>query len=318
MSEATAWLQQHANWPVVHDFFSDVGGPIGWWLLLQFVVLLAGTQRGLRLAWFVWVAGLTNTWLKWLWADPRPYWIDDSVSAIRASQGFGMPSGHAQGAMSVWLGLWLALDRHRTKALLALVVTFVIFTGVSRVYYGVHSVAQVLVGFGFGLSITLVLAWLIPRLETWLRPQSLSFRSVFALCVLGLAALLSWIVYLLRADFVAPQAWRERFEATQIQLGHTGELGDMGLTHEGSGLLVAILAGYALLALVASERGHRVALTRGSRVNCILAAIVINCAVLALLQQLDAGVAVAAVWLLVQPLAGLWLPLHLFGQRAVD
>ena len=72
MSEATAWLQQHANWPVVHDFFSDVGGPIGWWLLLQFVVLLAGTQRGLRLAWFVWVAGLTNTWLNWLWADPWP------------------------------------------------------------------------------------------------------------------------------------------------------------------------------------------------------------------------------------------------------
>ena len=58
MVDPALWLQEHANWPVVYDFFSDIGGPVGWWVLLQFFVLLAGTQRGLRLAWFVGVAAL--------------------------------------------------------------------------------------------------------------------------------------------------------------------------------------------------------------------------------------------------------------------
>lgn len=319
MSEATAWLQQHADWPWVHDFFSDVGGPVGWWVLLQVVILLAGTRRGLRLAWFMGIAALTNTWLKWLWAQPRPYWASDSISAVRASTGFGMPSGHAQGAMAVWLGLWLALSKSkRTVGLALVVVVFIFFTGVSRVYYGVHSVAQVLVGFGFGLGITLLLAFVLPWLEARLRDLRLAARAGFAAVVLGVATIISVAIYYLRADFVAPEAWQVRFEATQLRLGHTDTLGHMDMVQGTSLVLLALLAGYAVLALLASERGHRVAKSGGAGLLCVLAATAINIVALYVLRAADAGVVVAGVWLLVQPIVALWLPLLYFGERVND
>jgi len=319
MSEATPWLQQHANWPWIHDFFSDIGGPVGWWVLLQLVILLAGTRRGLRLAWFMGVAALTNTWFKWLWAEPRPYWVSDSISAERASAGFGMPSGHAQGAMAVWLGLWLALGKQaRTLGLTLLVVVFVFFTGLSRVYYGVHSVAQVLVGFGFGLGITLLLAYMLPKLEARLGELSLSARAGFAAVVLAIGAAITFAIYFMRADFVAPQAWQARFEATQVRTGASGVLGDMALVQSTSSVLLALLAGYALLALLASHRGHRVAKPGGATLLCVLAATLINVAVLYLLRVTDAGVGSAAVWLMLQPIVALWLPLHFFGERRDD
>ena len=323
MSEAvarpTVWLQQHADWPWVHDFFSDIAGPVGWWVLLQLAILLAGTRRGLRLAWFIGIAALTNTWLKWLWAEPRPFWVSDSITAVRASTGFGMPSGHAQGAMALWLGLWLALGKQgRSLGLALIVVIFVFFTGVSRVYYGVHSVSQVLVGFGFGLGITLGLAFLVPKLEARLRRLSLVARAGFAALVLGVGTAVSFTIYYMRADFVAPAAWQARFEATQIRTGHAGVLGDMNMVQGTSLVLLALLAGYALLALVASERGHRVAKGGGARLLCVLTATVINVAVLYLLRAADAGIAASAVWLLMQPIVALWLPLHFFGKPQND
>jgi hypothetical protein len=296
--------------------------------LLQLVVLLAGTQRGLRLAWFVGVAALSNTLFKWLLAEPRPYWSSDTLTAVRATQGFGMPSGHAQGAMSLRLGLWIALGDLRRSGLLLIVILFILGTGVSRVYYGVHSVSQVLVGFALGLGLTLGLARALPALESALRQASLAARAGFAFVTLSVAWLLCLGVYQLRADFVPPAAWQTRFEATQLRLGHSGELGDMGLAPEGlfagSIALVALLAGFAVLALIVSEWGHRVARSLKSRVQCIAVAIVVNLAVLYALRALSGLVSSefiiwpVALWLTLQPLVALWLPLRFFGEPQHD
>lgn len=315
MSEPANWLQEHANWPAVFDFFSDVGGPVGWWVLLQLAILLLGTRRGLRFAWMVSITAYANTLLKWVWAEPRPYWISDSITGLRATGGFGMPSGHAQGAMAVWLGLWIVLrDSVRTGlgrwALLATIVLFIAFTGLSRIFYGVHSVAQVLVGFGLGALITLLLAWQLPTLEAWLRRLSLQARVLISLGALGFAWLVGWLTYSWRADFVAPADWVARFAATQAR---TGQTGDMGLVSAQSLVLVAFIAGYALLALLASERGHRLTVGVRAKVLCVLAAIVVNVAALAGLQALGAQQTLVVCWLLLQPLLALWLPLWFLG-----
>lgn len=318
MSEATAWLQQHADWPEVHDFFSDIAGPIGWWVLVQVVVLFIGTRRGLRLAWFVSLAALSNTLLKWLWAEPRPYWTSDAITASRATPGFGMPSGHAQGAVALWFGLWLAVGRSATGGrglwLLLTAVVFIVFTGISRVYYGVHSVSQVLVGFGFGIALTLLLSALLPRIEAALRALSLFARSAISLIGLGVALAAGWLTYSYRAGFVAPAQWQARFEATQTRTGYSGEFGEMGLVHPSSLILVALIAGFVVLALVSSETGHRLARTLRSRAACFAFAVVVNLAVLVGLREAQAGLPLVACWLALQPLVALWLPLRLFGE----
>ena len=319
MSDATAWLQQNADWPYVFEFFSDEAGPVGWWIVLQMVILFAGTHRGLRLAWFVGIAALSNTLLKWLWAEPRPYLITDAFEATRAATGFGMPSGHAQGATALWLGLVLALGepsskRGRSFWLIAVALIFVVFTDLSRVFFGVHSVSQVIVGTALGAATTVALWLLLPQIEARLRAATFSVRTVFAVFCLGAAFAVGWIVYLMRADFVAPQEWLARFEATQIRTGHTGDLGALGLVEPNSLVLIALLAGYAILALAASRTGHYVARSVRARGFCLLFAVAVNVGCIGLLRAADAGVLLAALWLMAQPVLALWLPLRMFGE----
>ncbi len=308
----SGWLQLHTNWPAFYDFFSDVLGPVGWWVVLQFVILLLGTRKGLRLAWLLFTATVTNTLLKWLWAEPRPYWADESVNPLRATAGFGMPSGHAQGATALWLGLWLLL---RGRALLALVIAFIIFTGLSRIYYGVHSTAQVLVGTGFGVALSLLVWQLLPGLEARLRAMTLNSRVATSIATVAIVGVICWLVFAFRQDFVAPAEWVVRFEAAQERFGQTGT---MGLVESGSLLLVAMLAGYVFLALVASAKGHRaLVLTQGRMTRFIVAivtAIVLNIAALLALRALHADAWLAGIWLCVQPLVALWLPLYWFGE----
>lgn len=305
----SGWLQQHANWPAFFDFFSDISGPVGWWVLLQFVILLVGTRRGLRLAWMVCTAVVTNTVLKWLWAEPRPYFVDDAINPLRATGGFGMPSGHAQGATALWLGLWLLL---RGRALLALVITFIVFTGLSRIYYGVHSTAQVLVGTGFGVALSLLVWQLLPGLEARFRGMALTASAVTSIAAVAATGALCWLVLVFRADFVAPADWVVRFEATQERFGETGT---MGLVESNSLVLIALIAGYVLLAWVASARGHRALVSNPGRALAVVAAIVLNLAAIAGLRALDAGVWLTAAWFCLQPLLALWLPHVCFGKQ---
>ena len=305
----SGWLQQHANWPGFFDFFSDTAGPVGWWVLLQLVILLIGTRRGLRLAWLVCVAIVTNTLMKWLWAEPRPYWVDDRINPLRATPGFGMPSGHAQGATALAVGIWLLL---RGRMLLALVVGFIAFTGLSRIYYGVHSPEQVLVGSAFGIGLTLLVWTLLPALEARLQSTALPARAGLAAAAVALAGVISWLVFYYRQDFIAPTEWLTRFEATQLRYGETGPI---GLVDGGSLVLISLLAGYTLLAVVASERGHRVLVSVGNRIAAVLAATVINLAALAALRELQASVWVAGGWLCLQPVIAIWFPLRWFGVQ---
>lgn len=104
----TAWLQGlfATGGTPFFDFFSTWGGPSGWLLVGFSVFWLSGSRNGLRVGFALCIAGVTNTWLKWLIAAPRPFYIDSEMTALRASDGFGMPSGHAQGVVAVW-GDWL-------------------------------------------------------------------------------------------------------------------------------------------------------------------------------------------------------------------
>lgn len=304
----TSWLQAYANWPAFHDFFSDTLGPVGWWIVLQLAILLLGSRRGLRFAWIMCVAIVSNTLFKWLWAQPRPYWVDDSINPLRATPGFGMPSGHAQGATALGIGIWLLL---RGRALLALVVAFILFTGLSRIYYGVHSPEQVLVGTAFGVGLSLLVWILLPGIEARLRDTALLARASLGAATVVVVGLVSVVVYTYREDFVVPSEWLTRFEATQQRFGETGS---MGLIDANTLVLIALLAGYVLLAVVANERGHRVLVEPAKTLAAVASAVLINLVALIALREIGASVWVSGLWLCAQPLIAVWLPLQWFGQ----
>jgi len=312
MIEWTGWLQQNVAVPAFWGFFTDTLGPLGWWVGLQVALVVGGTRFGLRLAWVFLLAALSNSVLKWLWAEPRPYWSSDTVSALRATAGFGMPSGHAQVATAFWGGLaWLIRDRR----FWCLAIAIVFFTGVSRVYYGVHSPAQVLVGWGLGILLTAWLLWQLPAIEAFFDRQTKSMQVGYGVGIWLIAAAVMGFVYVLRADFVAPVEWVDRFAVTQKAFGspYSGP-GQMRMVESSTLLLLIPLLGYGLLALIGHRHGHYLAPSVRAKLLAFGAALLVNAAAIGLLWAADGPQWLIALWLLVQPIAAVWLPLRWLGE----
>ncbi|NOT40146.1 MAG: phosphatase PAP2 family protein [Alphaproteobacteria bacterium] len=113
--------------------------PLGYWLWDKAMFT--------RVAFLIGFVGLTNTFLKELFMDPRPpiaFALDG-----RVGESFGFPSGHAQIAVALWF--WLAMEIKRSWAWIAAAI---IAAGVcfSRIYLGVHDVEDVLGGAALGVA----------------------------------------------------------------------------------------------------------------------------------------------------------------------
>jgi glycerophosphoryl diester phosphodiesterase len=113
--------------------------PLGYWLWDKALFT--------RLALLIGLVGLSNTFLKELFMDPRPpiaFALDG-----RVGESFGFPSGHAQIAVATWF--YLAMEIKRTWAWItaAIIASGVCF---SRIYLGVHDVEDMLGGALIGLA----------------------------------------------------------------------------------------------------------------------------------------------------------------------
>jgi len=164
----TQSLQSIGTWfaPIM-KFFTFLGYPQAYMIIVALIYWSFDRKLGLRLAIFLPVVAALNSILKQAIHAPRPYWLDPGIKAIHVSNGFGMPSGHAQ-ASTVWLYA-AALMKKTWFWALAIAVVFLI--GLSRVYLGVHFSSQVLIGWLIGIVVLLiffryekkVLAWFLNK-----------------------------------------------------------------------------------------------------------------------------------------------------------
>jgi membrane-associated phospholipid phosphatase len=206
---------------VINQFFQNIGE----WLRLpmlaitalgyeEFFILLLPTlywcvdqMVGLRLGIVLMLANVSNTFFKFLFHNPRPYWVSDDVIVYSQETSFGLPSGHAQIATSVWG--WLAYEaKKHWFTILAFGLIFLI--GISRIYLGVHFTSDVLLGWSLGAILVFAFAAWHQQVGKWLASQS---NMVKFLIVLGTTTLM--ILMVLGAKWVAgpwamPEAWLAR------------------------------------------------------------------------------------------------------------
>ena len=187
------------------DFFSYWGGPTGWLLVASLVFWLSGSKSGLRVGFCTYLATITNVMSKWLLAYPRPYYLTDEIQAMKASSGFGMPSGHAQGVAGQW-GAVVYFVRRNWCMYLAIV--FILFTGAARVYYGLHSPAQVAVGWVLGFVAVAAVVWVQDSVVNWFRAKTLMVQLASILGVAAIIVLVGCGISVgLRGDFQPPAGW---------------------------------------------------------------------------------------------------------------
>jgi membrane-associated phospholipid phosphatase len=177
--------------------FYLLAAPLLYWCINR----AAGLRFGVAL---MLSAGL-NSFLKFIFHAPRPFWVDGRVQALAVETSFGLPSGHAQNSLAVF-GSLTGTYRKRWVWAVVLLLTFLI--GVSRMYLGVHYPLDALGGWlAGGLLLWAVLKWEQPT-ASWLKRQNLGvqFGALFAvsllLILLPAAVRAGWSAWQIPASWV--------------------------------------------------------------------------------------------------------------------
>jgi membrane-associated phospholipid phosphatase len=197
-------LQNTGDWlePVM-VFFTSLGYPQAYMVIVAIVYWSLDRKLGLRLAIFLPLVSSVNSLLKFAFHAPRPYWVSTDIKAIHASSGFGMPSGHAQ-ASTVWL-LASSYLRNKWFWVLAILLTFLI--GLSRPFLGVHFPTQVATGWAIGIALMICFLRFEKGVSSWLQKLKLYWQLFFVAGMAVLIILAGAIIHLLSGNWKMPLDW---------------------------------------------------------------------------------------------------------------
>jgi hypothetical protein len=175
--------------------FSALGSTYLYLFALPLLYWCVNRRIGLHVGFLVLANAIVNNLIKVLFALPRPYWISTSVHQLAHESGFGLPSGHAQGAILFWLFLALQVPAKRRPWAIAGALLISGLIGLSRIYLGVHFPADVIVGFAIGLLVLgIYLRW-EKNFRAWFFLQHVARKIVLAaLCIL--VALICFAIFI--------------------------------------------------------------------------------------------------------------------------
>lgn len=144
------YLLEKLRMPVLNEFMlliTKLGEETAFLVLALIVFWCVDKRRG----YFTMAVGffgiLASQWMKILCRIPRPWVKDPDFSILEAAReaadGYSFPSGHTQSAFGT-LGAIAVTSRGRTVQVLCAVLA--VLVGISRMYIGVHTPQDVLVG----------------------------------------------------------------------------------------------------------------------------------------------------------------------------
>ncbi len=177
----------------------------------QFYLLVApalywciSMEAGLRMGIFLGITSSINTYIKFLFHAPRPYWLTTQVHPLVSENSFGLPSGHAQHAVMIFGSL---LRTYRYKWLVWLVVAIAFLVGLSRLFIAVHFPSDVLVGWLIGAVLLWASLKTEPLVVAWIKQQA-KINQYLTLLSISLAIILvGWVIRWLFSAWQLPAEW---------------------------------------------------------------------------------------------------------------
>lgn len=235
--EITHFLQGLGSWlSAPMKFFTFFGNEEFYMLVMPALYWCLDATLGFRIGLMLVISGSLNSMAKLLFKSPRPYWVDKQVVAYSSEHSFGMPSGHAMNATSVW-GLFAT--SLKKKAVTITAILLILLIGISRIYLGVHFLSDVLAGWLLGSLLLLLYIHLEKPITAWVK--NLPFRRfVMYMFLIALAIIaLNAAIIRLNLNWQIPVQWVEISTITDP----SGEIDTMSL--DGTITNAAIFFGFS-------------------------------------------------------------------------
>ncbi|KPL82883.1 hypothetical protein SE15_12655 [Thermanaerothrix daxensis] len=192
------WLQ-----PLM-SFISTLGTEQFYLLVMPWIFWCVDATIGMQFALLLLISSALNTYLKFIFHAPRPFWLDRRVQALTVETSFGIPSGHAQNAASLW-GFGAVLARNKgIKWVIGLVILVI---GLSRIYLGVHFISDVLAGWLVGALLLWAFLRLAPCFSRWWGFLSMPRQLVFAAVSSVAIPVIGWGLAMAFRTWALPEEW---------------------------------------------------------------------------------------------------------------
>jgi len=188
----------------IMEFFSFLGTENFFLAVIPLLFWCVDTRIGIRIGMMLILTNSVKSSLKLAFHGPRPYWIDPTVTALAPESSFGVPSGHAQDAASLW-GLLASLLRKGWVT--AIAVVLILMIGLSRIYLGVHFTHDVIAGWAVGLFLVLLFNRLEKPVTAWFNRLQFGNKTLFALLVSAGIILIGYTIRWALGDWTLPPEW---------------------------------------------------------------------------------------------------------------
>jgi membrane-associated phospholipid phosphatase len=236
----TLFFQSLGDWLVIpFKAFTFLGNEEFFILFMPAVYWCINSVVGVRMGIMLILSGELNTILKFFLHSPRPFWVDHNVKAFISETSFGLPSGHAQNAASIWGTLAISVRR---KWLTIVCLIIICLIGLSRIYLGVHFLRDVLVGWIIGGLIVWIYFLIEKRMALWIGQKKLGIQMLYAFLFMLVLVLLGLLAQASKLNWQLPAEW------VQTALANGGEKPDP-FNIEGlitlAGVGFGFLSGYA-------------------------------------------------------------------------
>ncbi|MCE1255333.1 MAG: phosphatase PAP2 family protein [Anaerolineae bacterium] len=194
----------------VMKFFSYLGQEEVYILIVPILYWCVDLDLALRFIFVLLASAYSNAILKITFHGARPYWLDKNVLPLSSEKSFGIPSGHAQNAASIW-GVMACYSKKIFFKILFILLIF--FIGLSRIYLGVHFTSDVIAGWILGGLLLWLVLKLEPAFRSWFDTKSMNFQLSF-FCAISFCMLFAGLLWLnIQSRVPLPEVWLQNTAA---------------------------------------------------------------------------------------------------------